>query len=201
MEVHCFYGKESCSVALHKKALVYGVPNRWYIKYGTQSTSNYFYRSSLPSFENGDPIPYNFQAQMQDPLLPSFVGLILGHRRFVFDDLECRRVETPDEGDKITPQSVPVVENVLMESAGFEPEPISSDTKQTLDTPQTSTKTDTIIKSKFMVEAGKAASMVIYVTVFQALLNRVETLEMDLDKAIFQLGYPRIENLEMKSWN
>ena len=43
--------------------------------------------------------------------------------------------------------------------------------------------------------------MVIYTTVFQALLNRVETLEMDLDKAIFQLGYPRIENLEMKSWN
>ena len=36
-------------------------------------------------------------------------------------------------------------------------------------------------------------------TVFQALLNRVETLEMGQDKAIVQIGNLRIENLEMKS--
>ena len=40
--------------------------------------------------------------------------------------------------------------------------------------------------------------MVIDTTVFQALLSRVETLEMDQDKAIVQLGNLRIENLEMK---
>ena len=63
-----------------------------------------------------------------------------------------------------------------MESAGFEPEPTSSETKQTLEKPQTPTKTDTIITRKFMVRAEKAASMVIYATLFRALLNRVETL-------------------------
>ena len=50
-----------------------------------------------------------------------------------------------------------------------------------------------------MVGAGKPASVVIDVTVFQALLNRVEFLEMDRDKAIVQLGNLRIDNLEMKS--
>ena len=40
--------------------------------------------------------------------------------------------------------------------------------------------------------------MLIDTTIFQALLNRVETLEMGQDKAIVQLGNLRIENLEMK---
>ena len=40
--------------------------------------------------------------------------------------------------------------------------------------------------------------MLIDTTIFQELLNRVETIEMDQDKAIVQLGNLRIENLEMK---
>ena len=86
-----------------------------------------------------------------------------------------------------------------MTSAGFEPMPISSETNQTLKSPQTSTKTDTIKTSEVIVGAEKAASMVMYATVFQALFNRVETLEMYLDNAIFQFGNPGIENLQMKS--
>ena len=43
-----------------------------------------------------------------------------------------------------------------------------------------------------MVGAVNAASMMMYATVFQALLNRVEALEMDLDNAITQLGNLRI---------
>jgi hypothetical protein len=46
-----------------------------------------------------------------------------------------------------------------------------------------------------MVETEKLASMVIDATVFQALLNRVEALEMDRDNAVFQMGNLRIENL------
>jgi hypothetical protein len=44
-----------------------------------------------------------------------------------------------------------------------------------------------------MVETEKVASMVIYATVFQALLNRVEALEMDRDNAVVQVGNLRIE--------
>ena len=47
---------------------------------------------------------------MWDPSRPSFVG----------------RVETPDEDNKITLQSVPAIENVLMASVGFEPGTIIS---------------------------------------------------------------------------
>ena len=112
---------------------------------------------------------------MQDPSHPSFVGLTLGQWRFVFDDWESSRVETTDKDDEITSQSVPAVENFLMTSAGL-PEPISSETKQTLKTPQTSTNTDTIITSKVIVGVEKAESMVIDVTVFQALINIIETL-------------------------
>ena len=90
---------------------------------------------------------------MRDPSRPSFVGLTLGQWRFVFDYLDSSRVKTPDEDDKIKPHSVPAVENVLMASAGFEPEPISSETKQKLKTAKISTKTDTIITSKVMVGA------------------------------------------------
>ena len=134
---------------------------------------------------------------MQDPSHPSFVGLTLGHWRFVSDYWESSRVDTTDEYYEITSQSVPAVENVLLASAGL-PEPISSETKQTLKKPQTSNNTETIITSKVMVGVEKAASMVVDATVFQALRNRVETLEMDRDKAIVQLGNSRIENMEMK---
>jgi hypothetical protein len=41
----------------------------------------------------------------------------------------------------------------------------------------------------------KVASMVIDATVFQALLNRVEALEMDRDNDVVQMGNLRIENL------
>ena len=112
---------------------------------------------------------------MQDTSHPSFVGLTLGHWRFVSDYWESSRVDTTDEYYEITSQSVPAVENVLLASAGL-PEPISSETKQTLKTPQTSTNTDTIITSKVIVGVEKAESMVIDVTVFQALINIIETL-------------------------
>jgi hypothetical protein len=62
-----FCGIESCSLALHKKALVDGEPNRWYIQAGARSTSGFFSKSSLPSVENGGPIPKTFEARMQDP--------------------------------------------------------------------------------------------------------------------------------------
>ena len=51
----------------------------------------------------------------------------------MFGDWEYRIVETPDEENKITSQSVSTIENVLMSSAVFEPEPISSETKQILE--------------------------------------------------------------------
>jgi hypothetical protein len=46
-----FCGKESCSVALHNKALFDGDPNRWYIQAGSRSTAGYFSKPSLPSVE------------------------------------------------------------------------------------------------------------------------------------------------------
>ena len=48
---------------------------------------------------------------MRDPSRPSFVGLTLGQWRFVFDYLDSSRVKTPDEDDKITPHSVPAMDN------------------------------------------------------------------------------------------
>jgi hypothetical protein len=62
-----FCGKESCSVALHKKAIANGEPNRWYIQAGARSTASYFSKPSLPSVENGGPIPKTFEARMRDP--------------------------------------------------------------------------------------------------------------------------------------
>jgi hypothetical protein len=56
--------KESCSVALHKKALVDGDLNRWYIKAGARSMVGYFSKPSLPSVENGGPISKTFEARM-----------------------------------------------------------------------------------------------------------------------------------------
>ena len=46
-------------------------------------------------------------------------GLNLGQRGFVFDDWESSRVETPDDLSKITLQSVPETENVLIAIQGF----------------------------------------------------------------------------------
>ena len=74
-------------------------------------------------------------------------------------------IETPGEEDEETFRPLPVVETALVASAGFETAPISSETKQTLETPQTSTNTDTVT-SKFIVEAVKEASMVVDGTVF-----------------------------------
>ena len=59
-DYHCC-DKESLPVALHKKSLIYGLPNQWYIQSGTGSTSVYFSRTSLLSFENGGPMHYNLQ--------------------------------------------------------------------------------------------------------------------------------------------
>ena len=86
-----------------------------------------------------------------------------------------------------------------MTSAVFEPTPISSETKQTRETPQTSTKTDTIKTRDVVIGAVKEVSMVIYDTVFQALINIVEALYMDQDNAIVKLENLRIENIQMKS--
>ena len=94
----CF--KDGCSVALHKKSLVAGEPNRWYIQAGNRSTDSYFSRPSLPSVENGGPIPKNYKAQMRDPWRPSFVDLTLGQWRFLFYDWVSSRVETHCENDE-----------------------------------------------------------------------------------------------------
>jgi hypothetical protein len=59
-----FCGKESCSVVIHKKALVDDEPNRWYIQAGVRSTSGFFSKPILPSVENGGPIPKTFEARM-----------------------------------------------------------------------------------------------------------------------------------------
>jgi hypothetical protein len=45
--------------------------------------------------------------------------------------------------------------------------------------PAAAIKTDTFETSEVLIETEKLASMVIDTTVFQALLNRVEALEMD----------------------
>ena len=87
---------------------------------------------------------------------------------------------------------MPQAEGTLSSREGFEPAPISIETKQTLASLQTPTNTETIKTINVMVGAVKAASMMMYATVFQALLNRVEALEMDRDNAITQLGNLRI---------
>jgi hypothetical protein len=61
--------------------------------------------------------------------------------------------------------------------------------------PAAAIKTDTSETSEVMVEMEKVASMAIDGTVFQALLNRVEALEMDRDNDVVQMGNLRIENL------
>ena len=98
-DYHCC-DKESLPVALHKKSLVAGEPNRWYIQAGNRSTDSYFSRPSLPSVENGGPIPKNYKAQMRDPWRPSFVDLTLGQWRFLFYDWVSSRVETHCENDE-----------------------------------------------------------------------------------------------------
>ena len=82
---------------MHKKSLVHGNPNQWYIQYGTQSEAGYFSRPSLPIVENGDPIPNNFEARMRYPSRTSFVGFNLGQYIFMFDDCVSSRIETPGE--------------------------------------------------------------------------------------------------------
>ena len=154
--------------------------------------AGYLSRPSLPSVENGGPIPKNFEDRMRYPLCPICVGLTLGKCKFVFNDWASSRVDTPGEEDEETPQSVTSVETDLVTREGFEPAPISIETKQTLASLQTPTNTETIKTRNVMVGAVKAASMMMYATVFQALLNRVEALEMDRDNAIIQLGNLRI---------
>ena len=56
---------------------------------------------------------------MRDPSSPSFVGLTLVQWRFLFGDRGDIRVETHDEDNKITSQSLLVLENILMASAGL----------------------------------------------------------------------------------
>jgi hypothetical protein len=85
----------------------------------------------------------------------------------VFDDWDSSRVETISEEDVEIFPSVPAAE----------------------------IKTDTSETSEVMVETEKVASMVIDATVFQALLNRVEALEMDRVNDVVQMGNLRIENL------
>jgi hypothetical protein len=163
-----FCGKDSCSVAIHKKALVDGEPNQWYIQAGVRSTSGFFCKPSLPSVENGGPIPKTFEARMRDLSRPSFAGLTLGQWRFVFDDWASSRIETLSEED---------VENFPSVSAA-------------------TIKTDTFETSEVSIETEKVASMVINTIVFQALLNIVEALEMDRDNAVVQMGNLRIENIQ-----
>jgi hypothetical protein len=85
----------------------------------------------------------------------------------VFDDWVSSRVETLSEEDVEIFPSVPAA----------------------------AIKTDTSETSEVMVETEKLASIVIDATVFLALLNIVEALEMDRDNDVVQMGNLRIENL------
>ena len=102
--------------------------------------------------------------------------MTLGRWQFVFDDWLYSILETPGEENEETPRSVTAIETDLVTSAGFELAPISSETKQTPETTQNSTNNDTIKTSKVNVGAVKDSSMVMDVTVFQVLTNRVEAL-------------------------
>ena len=81
--------------------------------------AGYLSRPSLPSVENGSPIPKKFEDRMRYPLRPICVGLTLGKCQFVFNDWASRRVDTPGEEDEETLQLVPAIETDLVTWEGF----------------------------------------------------------------------------------
>jgi hypothetical protein len=86
-----FCGKCNFSIASHKRDLLDSFPQRWYIQAGTRSTAGFFAEPSLPSFENGDPIPKTFEARLRDPSLSKFTGLTLGQCKLFVDDWKAGR--------------------------------------------------------------------------------------------------------------
>ena len=80
-----FCGKDSCTIASHRKAQVHILTQYWYIQGGPNSMSGFFATPKLPSFELGGPVTGLFEARSKDPTRPTFNGLTIGQWKFLFN--------------------------------------------------------------------------------------------------------------------